>query len=207
MRSGSMNFLESRIEYVLSAMSTKDLYKLSGWAGILAGLINPSHHVISPQGVVGLILMLMWPVLSLFLITGMYLYQKERVGMLGFAGYVINFFGFAFFLVLETIVWIILPFLDESVKEGLLAGPTGLFLRMTAAIVILGVLVFGFATVKARVLSRVGGLLYIIGFIPTILAPFLPLAIHFATHGVIGVALVWLGYSLQRRSHSVDTSR
>jgi len=179
-----------------------NLYKLSGWAGILAGLINSSHHFISPQGVVGLVLMLVWPVLTLFLITGMYLYQKERVGILGFAGYVINFFGFAFFLVLETANWIIIPFLEESVKDELLAGPTGLFFRMTAVIFILGVFAFAAASLKAKIFPLIGILIYIVGFVPFILAPFLPATIHIVTHVVVGLALIWLGYSLQARLRS-----
>jgi hypothetical protein len=148
--------------------------------------------------------MVVWPVLALFLLTALYLQQRNTTGWPGLTGYVLNFFGFAFFLALETANWIILPLLPEGTRDEILAGPAGLFFRITAVTMILGVVLFGTTTMRADVVPTAAALLYTIGLAVFVLAPFLPPAGHIVNHLVVSAALVWIGavlWSLPRPAH------
>ena len=59
----------------------------------------------------------------------------------------------------------------------------------------LGVILFGVATIRARVFPRVAAILLIIGVVPVAVWHFVPLPLPYV---LLGVAVAWLGLTLFR---------
>src|SRR5690606_32345762 len=125
------------------------LYRLAGWAGLVggglllvaaarrAGLIaeNALTHAIAPPA----------SALTLFTLTAIYLYQRDRVGRLGLVGYVINQLGLAGLFAIEFTTHATFPYLPEAVRTDLLSGPTRLYFLVVAVLFAAGVTIFAIA--------------------------------------------------------------
>jgi hypothetical protein len=152
-------------------------------------------------------------ILAMLGITGLYARQVEKSGWLGLAGYLL-FSGFwAFSVALHFIEAFISPVVANVAPKfvegllGMVAGhaseinlgalPTVYGLLIGVVGYVLGGLLFGIATFRARVLSRwAGGLLAIGTLLPVLLSSVVhhPFDRLFAVP--VGLALIWLGYSL-----------
>jgi len=142
--------------------------------------------------------------------TGLYARQAEKSGWLGLAGYLLLSLWLMIIMGYSFIEAFVLPhsalvtpaFVDSwmgmlnstaiTVDLGIL--PT--LWTLAAPIYLLGGVMFGIATFRARVLPRAAGVLLAIGTALTPVAAFLPLAAQPKIAIPVGLALAWLGYAV-----------
>ncbi len=210
--------------------------KLAGVAGVsaaLAGLTYITIQFIHPAETVASVATPAWAVvawmtvavgvLGLIGVTGMYLRQVKESGILGllgflvFGGFLLTAAAFSFVeaLVLPAIVGgapqvveDVLGIFSGGPADGSLGALEGLS-TFAFGVYLLGGLLFGLAIFRARVLSRWGGLLLAAGALATLLVPLLPHTLGRFAAVPVGLALMWLGYSLwaDRRQPATLTAR
>ena len=176
------------------------LYRLTAWTAILSGLLIiikklivelllPLNPITNAVGSFGLFL-------GLFTLTGLYVYQRQASGTFGLIGYLVNWFGLAFVSGVDYARLYILPYMSQNEIQALLAGPTKLVFVSCALFFLAGVLLFGTASLRARVFPRLAIVLYMLGFTLYSLSFFLPvLVVRIAeVGGALGV--IWWGYAL-----------
>lgn len=184
-------------------MSSSSLIRWGGLTAILAGVllvvtdllnlaIDPNEPF-SESATTGIyafqsVLNLLFAVLLLIGLVGLYARQSEAAGSLGLAGFLVAFLGTA---LLTGFLWaalFIAPDLAVEAPAVLDEGPPpGFFLTLITFGV--GWLLFGIATLWARVYPRIPAILLIIGAVIIILPlPF--------TGIVLGIAVAWLGFAL-----------
>ena len=143
-------------------------------------------------------------------ITGLYARQAEKAGWLGFAGFAlltISFwlqtaFVFAELFILPVLATTTPAFIDSYL--GVVNGHPG-EMNIGALVpaygvlgicYLLGGLLFGIATVRAAVLPRWPAILLAVAAVITPAAALLPHALQRYAAVPMGIALIWLGYSL-----------
>jgi hypothetical protein len=173
-------------------MSTSDLIRWGGLAGVIAGvayLLTGIINLFAPQSPVFIsfsdylieILFIVGLVGTLGAIAGLDFLQRERYGRTGAAGSLTAFVGFGLLLV--------------AAVATLLAGGEALdgFFPVGSLAALVGLALLGSATLRARVLPRWCGLVLIAGYPLTVV-------IDIATGGAGGILLgiVWalVGYAL-----------
>jgi hypothetical protein len=199
------------------------MIRVAGLAAMGAGILYIVIQTIHPLDVLSSVTTARWAIvhylsivmdiLAMLGIAGLYARQVEKSGWLGLAGYLL-FSGFwAFSVALHFIEAFISPVVANVAPkfvEGLLgmvtntpnefnlgALPTVYGLLIGLGMYVIGGLLFGIATFRARVLPRWAGGLLALG---TILPPLLSSMVHhpydrfFAVP--VGLALAWLGYAL-----------
>ena len=201
--------------------TTTNLIRWSGLAAILAGgifvIIQPLH----PSDVLASVTTPMWAIVhylgvamcffGLLGMAGLYARQVRETGWLGLVGYLLLSLFYALTLAFQFIEAFVSPRLaaeSPAYVEGILGiangQPTGIDLgalptvySLTGGFYLLGGLIFGIATYRARVLPRwAAGLLTIAGPIAPIAVALLPHALERYAAVPLGVALAWLGYAL-----------
>jgi hypothetical protein len=160
-------------------------------------------------------LKLLMATLALAGITGMYLRQVKKMGVLGLLGYVLFSAGFLGIACTEFIAAFLLPSLAHSapayVADVIAAGNNGKAIGdiglMQTAILVTGIgylaggLMFGIALFRANVLARWAAALLAAGTVATIATGIVPQYERLFPIPV-GVALVGLGYSLLREQRT-----
>jgi hypothetical protein len=201
-------------------ITTPNLIRWSGLAAIAAGLIFAGIQPIHPADVVESVTTNLWTiiiglkfVMCLFFlvgITGIYARQADKAGWLGFAGFallVVSWWlltGFVFveFFVLPVVATPLPGFVESAL--GVANGHSGAmdigaFVPAYAVVgvcYLLGGVLFGIATVRAAVLPRWPAILLAVAAIITPAAALLPHALQRYAAVPMGIALIWLGYSL-----------
>jgi hypothetical protein len=150
-------------------------------------------------------------VCSLIGITGIYLRQVQRMGVLGLIGYAALGVGYLTILSIQVIAVFVLPdlagdrpgYVDDVLAVATSGTPVGDVSRMQAlnniAIgYIIGGVVFGIALVRAGVLARWAAVLMVVGAVATVATFQLPELTQRLFAVPAGVALIGLGYSLWR---------
>ncbi|MEC5180540.1 hypothetical protein [Arthrobacter sp. CG_A4] len=212
-------------------VTTSTLTRTAAIAAAVAGLIYIVIQFIHPADVVASLASQSWmtvhilsfgeAVLALLGVTGLYLRQVRQLGVLGLIGYLM----FGFFFILQSafnfVEVFIAPLIATSAPQ-LAVDLVGLFGRVPAvtdlgplaalplagsALYVIGALLFGIAIIRARVLARGAGILLIVA------AALTPVAGALLAHPLdraaaipMGLALIWLGYSLwsdQRKTNSL----
>jgi len=200
--------------------------KLIRWAGLAAmgsGILYIAIQPFHPLDVFSSVTTARWAIvhylsivmdlLAMLGIAGLYARQVEKSGWLGLAGYLL-FSGFwAFSVALHFIEAFISPVVANVAPkfvEGLLgmvnghateinlgALPTIYGLLIGLGMYVIGGLLFGIVTFRARVLPRWAGGLLALG---VILPPLLSSVVHHPFDRLfavpVGLALAWLGYAL-----------
>ena len=185
-------------------MSSSDLIRWAGLAAILAGVllvvgdlldlaIGFSDEPFSEVATTGTHALQSWirligAVLLLIGLVGLYARQSEAAGPLGLAGYLVAFLGTALVMGFFWAILFLTPTLAVEAPVLLDEGPPpGFFLTLITFTV--GWLVFGVATLLARVYPRIAAIVLIIGAVLAILPlPF--------TTIVLAIAVAWLGFAL-----------
>lgn len=150
--------------------------------------------------------------LALAGITGMYLSQVRRNGVLGFIGYLL--FGTGYLLIMSTtfVSAYVLPSIaetDPSYVNDVLAAATGgtatgdigalgTAFQIQSLCYLAGGLIFGVALYRARVLARWATALLAVGGIITVVLSVMPDAFYRLLALPNGIAMICLGYSLWR---------
>jgi hypothetical protein len=197
------------------------LTRAAGVAAVLSGLLFIAVQINHPAMDVSSVTTTEWAVrnlakvamaaLGLAGITGMYLSQVRRTGVLGLLGYVVFATGYLVMLSVAFVAGVVLPSIAHSapayvgdvldaVAKGGATGDIGL---MATALTVSGVtylgggLVFGVALFRANVLARWAAVVLAVGTLASIAIPLVPqLERLFAVP--TGVAMIGLGYSLWR---------
>lgn len=207
------------------------LSRLAGLAAIVAGTSYIVVGMFHPLNVLASVTTPTWEIVHIFSlamcffgllgIVGLYVRQAEKSGWLGLAGFILLSLWLALVLGFSFAETFILPQLATQLP-AYVAGFLGMFTgaaseinfgilptlwTLSGPLYMLGGLLFGIATIRARVLPRWAGGLLAFG---TALAPVAALfpPEHEALVAVpVGLALAWLGYALlsERREKSSES--
>lgn len=209
-------------------MNTKNLIRWAGLAAAAAGISFVVVELLRAPVVLASVTTTRWAgvhglaiamsVLGLLGVTGLYARQAQAAGWLGLAGYLLLSLWLALalpFNLLQGFVWPLLVSEAPILADGLLQmftrsagatdfGPLTALWNLGDITFMLGSLVFGIATLRARVLSRWAAGLFTAG---VGLAPaygLLPAALQPLVAVPIGLGLAWLGFALwaERREHA-----
>lgn len=207
------------------------LVRAAGLAAMAAGLLYTVIQPVHPTEDVAAVTTSAWAIvaamtlgfgiLGLVGVSGIYLRQVKEVGVLGLVGYVMLSLFFLLVAAFTFAEMFILPPLASEAPQfvdsflGIFAGTPatvdlgalGAMGAVSFVLYLVGGSLFGFAVFRAAVLSRAAGLLLVFGALSVLTVPMLPHAIGRYAAVPVGLALVWLGYSLwadQRRT-AVET--
>jgi hypothetical protein len=196
------------------------LTRSAGAAAVAAGLIfigvqvNHPHldvdSVATTEVVVRNSLKVLMAALALVGITGMYLRQVRRSGVLGLVGYLLLGTGYLAIMSTTFVSAYVLPAVvetDPAYVEDVIAAATGgtpsgdigllaPALQVQGLTYLAGGLVFGFALYRARVLSRWASALLAVGGVVTVALSVMPDAFYRLLAFPNGIAMVALGVSL-----------
>jgi len=208
-------------------ITTTTLTRAAGVAAVVGGLLYLGVQVNHPHLDLDFISTTQWKLrqtmkvlfatLSLAGISGMYLRQVKRTGVLGLIGYLGLALGFAFMVSIEVVGAVVLPAIAHSspgyvtdilavaVPGGHAAGDIGLMgplINLDGVLYLAGGLLFGIALFRAKILARWAAALLALGAVATIAIPLLP-QVNFRLFAIpTGVALVGLGCSLWREQRA-----
>lgn len=205
------------------------LSRAAGVAAVGAGLIfigvqiNHPHldadSITTTEVVVRNSLKALMAVLALVGITGMYLSQVRRNGLLGLAGYLVLGTGYLVILCTTFMAAYVLPSIAEAnhaYVDDVVAATTGravtgdIGVLQTAVQVqdlayLAGGLIFGIALYRARVLARWATALLAVGGVVTVALAVMPDAFYRFLAFPNGIAMIGLGYSLWSTARTTDT--
>ena len=185
-------------------MPLKGLYRLASVAGVVAAvilLLNAGRrggvipeldltHALAPVAEIA----------SLFLVLGLYLSQRQRIGIAGFVGYVLNAVGLAGLVGVEFVLNLIFPALSAAQIDTIRHGVTGTMFTLTSLVFLVGVLVFGSTLWLPNDLPRAAILLYAVGSIPIGLRGVLPVATLVPGLILVAIGISWLSVHLWRHA-------
>jgi len=209
------------------SITATTLTRAAGVAAVVGGLLYIGVQINHPHLDLAFISTTEWKVrqtmkvlftaLSLAGITGMYLRQVTRAGVLGLIGYLVLATGFLLMFSTEVIGVVVVPsiagtspgyvtdVLAVAVPGGHATGDIGLIQQLSQLAgvgYLAGGLLFGIALFRARILARWAAALLAVGAVATLAIPLLP-QINFRLFAIpTGVALIGLGYSLWREQRS-----
>ena len=215
------------------------LTRWAGLAAVAAGAIfiavqinHPQLNAISIQTTeVGVrdTLKVVMAALALVGITGMYLNQVRKHGLLGLIGYVVFAAGYLGIMCVTFTAAYVLPevassnpgFVNDAIAlntgRGTVKGDIGALqtvLKVLGFAYLIGSLLFGMALYRARVLPRWAGALLAVAGVATAALSVMPDAFYRLLAFPNGVAMIALGYSLwqvaradaETQSADVDTA-
>ena len=201
-------------------ITTSRLMPAAGVSAVLSGLlfiliqpIHPEENSTTVTGTAWMVVALMtiaMAVLGLVGVTGLYFRQVRESGLPGLIGY----FMFASFYLAVT-AWtfvevFVLPQIADSAPQfvddflGVPAGVSAqgevgslpLVFTVVSGLYVLGGVVFGIAVYRARILQRGAAVLLAVGTVLSVSAAVLPHAVGRYAAVPVGMAMVWLGWSL-----------
>jgi hypothetical protein len=204
---------------------------LTRWAGaaaVAAGLlfigVNINHPALNADTInttsvlVRDSLKVLMAALALAGITGMYLSQVRRNGVLGLIGYLVFSVGYLTILGTSFTAAYVLPTVADSnhayvndvtaaATNGHAVGDIGLLqqaISVEAAGYLLGGLLFGIALYRARVLARWAAALLALASVLSVALAVMPDAFYRFLSYPNGIAMIALGYSLWRVTRAAE---
>jgi hypothetical protein len=211
-------------------ITTTTLTRAAGLAAVAGGLLYIGVQVNHPNVDLTLVTTTEWKVrqtmkvlfaaLSLAGITGMYLRQVKKTGVLGLLGYVLFATGFLVMMSIEFAGAVVLPAIAHdapgyvsdvlaAATVGTATGDIGLMTtaNMLVAVTFLGGgLLFAIALFRGNILARWAAVLLAVGSLVPLAIPLLPQVNYRLFALPTGVAMVCLGFSLWREQRSRVTS-
>jgi hypothetical protein len=211
------------------AITPTTLTRAAGVAAAVAGLIFIGVQINHPDSDVTSVATTEWAVrntlkvlmaaLALAGITGMYLRQVRRTGVLGLLGYLVLSAGYLLVMSTAAVSAYVLPSLADTdpgyVDDVLAAGTNGSakgdigllqnVFQVQGIAYLAGGLIFGIALYRARVLARWASALLAVGGVVTVALAVLPDAFYRFLAYPNGIAMVGLGYSLWRVARADTT--
>jgi hypothetical protein len=212
-------------------VTASNLIRWAGLSAMAAGIIFAGIQPIHPPDVLASVntstfiiitsLKTVMCLFGLFGIAGLYARQVEETGWLGLAGYLLltifyavqMCYAFAEPLILPLLTTVAPTFVESvmAMSNGA-AGPMNLgafatIYSLVPVLYLLGLLLFGIALFRARILPRwAAGLLAFSGPLAIIMVALLPHQIERLAAMPMGFALAWLGYALwsERRELAVE---
>jgi hypothetical protein len=196
------------------------LFRFAGFSAVLGGILYVLVGIFHPANTPGSVTTTQWELVhvaacgvsffGLIGLAGVYVRQALKAGLLGLIGYVLLSLWLALVMGFSFVEAFVLPRLAAGTPAfvtawmGMFNGPAGTFdlgvlptvWTATAPLLILGGLLFGVATIRARVLPRLAGALLALSTVLAPVAVLLPNAAQPKTAIPMGIALAWLGFSL-----------
>src|SRR5438477_5831291 len=206
------------------------LFRAAGVAASVAGLIfigvqiNHPHldvtSITTTDVIIRNLLKMLMATLALAGITGMYLRQVTKIGVLGLFGYILFAAGFLSIFGTEFVAALVLPSIAHSstayvndviaaANNGTAIGDIGLMqtvILVTGIAYLAGGFIFGVALFRANVLARWAAALLAIGTLATVATGMVPQYERLFPLPT-GLALVGLGYSLWRQQRAPAVRR
>ena len=200
-------------------VTTNTLFRATGVAAAVAGLIFIGVQIGSPHfdgtnitttnAVVRESLKVLMAALALAGISGIYLLQVKKMGVLGLIGYLVFATGYLTMLGIEFVGAFVLPSIAHSspayvsnviaaATNGTVTGSIGLVklaILVNGVTYLAGGFIFGIALFRANVLARWASVLLACGSVATILTGVMPQYERLFAFPT-GVALIGLGYSV-----------
>ena len=202
-------------------ITTPKLIRWAGLSAMAAGIIFAGIQPIHPPDVISSVNTNLWAILTslktvmsifgLFGLVGLYARQVEETGWLGLAGYLLLSifyavqicYSFAEVLILPLLTTVAPKFVESTLGMASGAGSEmnlGAFATVYSLLTVmylLGLLLFGIAMFRARILPRwAAGLLAFSGPLAIIMVALLPHQLERLAAMPMGIALAWLGYAL-----------
>ena len=202
-------------------ITTPKLIRWAGLSAMAAGIIFAGIQPIHPPDVISSVNTNLWAILTslktvmsifgLFGLVGLYASQVEETGWLGLAGYLLLSifyavqicYSFAEVLILPLLTTVAPKFVESTLGMASGAGSEmnlGAFATVYSLLTVmylLGLLLFGIAMFRARILPRwAAGLLAFSGPLAIIMVALLPHQLERLAAMPMGIALAWLGYAL-----------
>ena len=212
-------------------ITAPNLIRWAGLSAMVAGIIFAGIQPIHPPDVLSSVntsafiiitsLKTAMSLFGLFGIAGLYARQVEQTGWLGLAGYLLLSIFYAVQMCFSFVEPFILPLLTSvapTFVESVLGmssgagGPMNLgalatVYSLVSVLYLLGLLLFGIAMFRARILPRwAAGLLAFSGPLAIIMVALLPHQLERLAAMPMGFALAWLGYALwsERREQAAE---
>ena len=201
-------------------ITPSSLMRWAGLSALLAGLCYLLVGIFHPANVPASVTTTRWEIVHILAcamsffgllgLAGLYARQATRAGWLGLAGYVLLSLWFVVVMGFSFVEAFILPHVATASSGlvqawmGMFNGPAGTFnlgalptiWTLSAPVYILGGVLFGIATFRARVLPRWAGALLAASTLLAPAAAALPNASQPKIAIPAGLALAWLGYAL-----------
>jgi hypothetical protein len=208
------------------SITTTSLTRAAGLSAVVGGLLFIGVQINHPALSLGFVtstefairqgMKVGFTVLALAGITGMYLSQVRRAGVLGLVGYLIAAAGFLSMFALEVAALVVVPAIVHAAPGyvndfiavamgGHAAGDLGLLTTFNSVVGVLymaGGLVFGIALFRANVLARWACVLLAVATPLSLAIPLFPFINQRLFAVPTGLALISLGYSLWREQRN-----
>jgi hypothetical protein len=125
-------------------------------------------------------------------LTALYLHLRSG-SRFGALAYGVNAIGLGLYSGVAFALNLVLFFLPESTVDDLLAGPTGVVIRIAGIVFVVGTLLFGVAMLRARVLPAVPVWGYTVALpLLALLAPLPDTVFTSAVHVLAATSVIWL---------------
>jgi hypothetical protein len=132
------------------------------------------------------------PALAIPLLTALHLGQVRTAGRLGSIGYAVNLIGLGLFGGAAFTLNMAFYYLDDAIVDDL-ATPTRVAILASAAVFVVGTVLFGAAMIRARVYPRPAAWTYLIAFpVFALAAPLPDSPLTSGLHVIVGGTLGWL---------------
>jgi hypothetical protein len=202
-------------------VTTPKLIRAAGLSAVVTGIIFAGIQPFHPPDVLASVNTSAWAIITsfktamcifgLFGITGLYARQVEKTGWLGLAGYILLTVFFAVQMCIAFLEPLVLPLLVSAAPAfvesalGMASGAGGpmdlgalaTVNSLVSVMYLLGLVLFGIAMFRARILPRgAAGLLVLSGPLAGIMVTLLPHQLERLAALPMGIALVWLGLAL-----------
>jgi hypothetical protein len=188
---------------------------LAGICYVLVGVFHPANVPVSVTTTAWQLVHLAACAMSFFGllgVTGLYARQASKAGWLGLIGYLLLSLWLVLIMGFSFVEAFVLPQVAAAVPSfveawmGMFNGPAGTFdlgllptvWTIAAPLYLFGGLLFGVATIRARILPRAAGALLALSTVLAPVAALLPNAAQPKTAIPVGIALGWLGFALWR---------
>jgi len=189
-------------------MPKSTLYRLAAIAGVLSAalvLVNASRRSgVLPATILTRGIAPLAECFGLFALTGLYLIQRRETGRLGMIAYAVNTIGLAGTCAIDLAINYVFPYLDAEVVDELLRQTTGTMFLVVSVVFLVGVLLFGVATWRAKRLPAMAMALYVIGLVPVALRTVLPGPVANAGLIITAAGTAWLAVALWSRASEGD---
>lgn len=181
-------------------MTSTRLFPLAGSAGLACALllvVNAARRAgLLPDTDLTESIAPLAALAGLFALTGLYLWQRAEAGAIGLVGYVLNAAGLAGAFAIEYTLHFVLRYLDPGTVDRLVDGGTGTAFRATAVVLILGVLAFSAASLRARRFPPIPVALYAVGMIPGSLRNAVAEPLYLSGLVLAALSVAWLSLPL-----------
>ena len=199
---------------------SRRFFRWTGITAIIAGgiylIIQPLHpadtlgSVTTPMWVIVHVLSMIMDLTAIIALTGIYALHAHKFKVLGFVGYILFSLFFGLSLAFHFTEAFLFPLLATSAPE-FVKGIQGLVTNTVSEVdlgiipivytiaglsYLIGGFILGLSLMRATIVPRTAGLLLAGGALATILGAVIPHPLNRVMAIPVGVALVWIGWSM-----------